>query len=125
MVKAYSLDLRKLVLSHLEGGSDKKSVSQLFNIGIATVYRWARQKREKGHLQIQENQSRYRKLDYEQLQLYVENNPDLFLFEIADHFGVAQQTIFYALKKLKITRKKRLRFIRNEMKRKERLLSKH
>ncbi|WP_320412793.1 IS630 transposase-related protein [Candidatus Rhabdochlamydia oedothoracis] len=50
----------------------------------------------------------------------IEKNPDHFLSEIAKHFGLTLQAIFYALKRLKITRKKRLRFIRKGMRKQER-----
>ncbi|WP_220017494.1 helix-turn-helix domain-containing protein [Candidatus Rhabdochlamydia oedothoracis] len=42
------------------------------------------------------------------------------LSEIAKHFGLTLQAIFYALKRLKITRKKRLRFIRKGTRKQER-----
>lgn len=124
MVWAYSVDLRERVLKYLEKNKDKNTASQLFEVGIATVYRWVKQKREKGHLQPKNRKYVYRKLDYDLLKKHVEEYPDQFLFEIASQFAVTEQAIFYALKKLKITRKKRLRFTRNAMKRKERSLLK-
>ncbi|MBS0624117.1 MAG: transposase [Verrucomicrobia bacterium] len=63
----------------------------------------------------------YRKLDYNLLKEYVEVHPDYFLLEIAEHFSVTEQAIFYALKKLKITRKKRISFTRSGMKKKRRI----
>lgn len=121
MAKPYSLDLRELVLRHLEKhDDDKKAASLLFEVGIATVYRWARRKREIGHVEPFRRKYAYKKLDDEALQKYVEANPDQFLSEIAQHFSVTPQAIFYALKRLKITRKKRQRFIVKEMKKKER-----
>ena len=107
MAKAYSLDLRERVLKYLEKNHEKKEASRLFCVGIATVYRWVRQKKEKGHVVPLQRKYAYKKLDDDQLRKYVEAHPDRFLSEIAEVFSVSPQAIFYAFKKLKITRKKR------------------
>ena len=49
----------------------------------------------------------YKKLDDQQLKEYVKAHPDQFLSEIAKEFLVTPQAIFYAFKRLKITRKKK------------------
>ena len=117
MAKPYSIDLRQRVLQYLEKTDDKIKASQLFQVGIATIYRWVARKRQNGNIQPLTRKSTYKKIDDQKLIAYVEQNPDHFLSEIAKHFGLTLQTIFYALRRLKITRKKRLRFIRKEMKR--------
>lgn len=119
MCKAYSVDLRKRVLDYLGRNDDKKTASELFQVGIATVYRWVRQKKDKGHIEPHRREYVYRKLDYNLLARYVKEHPDHFLLEIAEHFSVTEQAIFYALKKLKITRKKRNSFTKNGMRKKE------
>lgn len=48
------------------------------------------------------------KLDYNQLKEFVKENPDAFLREYAEHFNVTTVGIWSALKRLGITRKKRL-----------------
>ncbi len=80
------------------------------------------QKKQKGHLKPIRRKYAYKKLDDELLSKYVEKHPDYFLSEIADYFSVTPQTIFYALKRLKITRKKKLLAIRKEMKSNGKLL---
>jgi len=119
MCRAYSVDLRTRVLDYLKRNNDKKAASELFQIGIATVYRWARRQKDKGHIEPCYREYVYRKLDYTVLKKYVEDHADAFLSEIAAHFSVTEQAIFYALKKLKITRKKRTSFTKNEMKKNE------
>ena len=47
MAKPYSIDLRKRVLKYLEENNDKMKASQLFQVGIATVYRWIKRKKLK------------------------------------------------------------------------------
>ena len=121
---AYSLDLRKRVISFLEDNNDKKLASSLFKVGIATVYRWIKQKNSRGTLAPFKRSYAYRKIDYGQLKEYIKAYPDQFLFEIAHHFSVTPQAIFYALQKLRITRKKRPRFIKKETKTKGKNFSK-
>ncbi len=116
MPKAYSTDLRERVLSYLELNSDKKTASQLFQVGIATVYRWIARKKEKGHLQPTRRAYAYKKINDQKLIDYVEAHPDHFLSEIAAQFNLTPQGIFRALKRLKITRKKRQRSTRKEKK---------
>lgn len=120
MAKAYSLDLRERVIKYLEKGHDKQSAANFFSVGIATIYRWLRLKKEVGSLQAQRRERAYQKIDNERLKEYVEANPDYFLCEIAEEFSVTEQAIFYALKRLKITRKKRQPFTKKEMKPRER-----
>jgi len=116
MPKSYSVDLRERVLNYLKVNSDKKAASTLFQVGIATIYRWVSRKKLKGNVEPLHRPYAYKKIDDEKLIEYVKVNPDHFLSEIAEHFGLTPQAIFYALKRLKITRKKRPRFIKKEVK---------
>lgn len=117
MPKSYSIDLRERVLNHLKINPDKKEASLLFQVGIATIYRWLERKKLKGNVEPFRRKYAYKKIDDQKLIEYVDTNPDHFLSEIAEHFGFTLQAIFYALKRLKITRKKRPRFTGKEMKR--------
>ncbi len=124
MPKSYSVDLRERVLKHLEKNPDKKAASLLFQVGIATVFRWVSLKKLKGNVEPLRRKYAYKKIDDQKLIEYVETNPDHFLSEIAEYFGLTLQAIFYALKRLKITRKKRRHSIRKETKKKEPTLQK-
>ena len=115
MPKPYSTDLRKRVLQYLEKDNDKRKASQFFQVGIATIYRWVARKKQSGTIDPLKKRNTYRKIDNQKLIAYVEQNPDHFLSEIAKHFGLTPQAIFYALRRLKITRKKRPRFTKKEM----------
>jgi len=121
MAKPYSVDLRKRVLAYIEETQDKEKAGQLFKVGIATIYRWIARKTQTGTVEPSPRKSYRKKIDDQKLIAYVEQNSDHFLSEIADHFGMTPQAIFYALKRLKITRKKRLRFTRKEVLRFERI----
>ena len=119
MARPYSQDLRKKVLKYLEQNKDKQTASNIFQVGIATVYRWVSLKKKKGHVKPLRRKYAYKKINDELLIKYIQEHPDHFLSEIGNHFSLTPQTIFYALKRLKITRKKRLLSIRKEMKKKE------
>ena len=114
MPKPYSVDLRRRVLEYIEETADKEKASQLFKVGIATIYRWIARKKQSGNVEPSPKKAYKKKIDDQQLITYVEKNPDHFLIEIAAHFNTTLQAIFYALKRLRITRKKKLRSIRKE-----------
>lgn len=122
MPKSYSVDLREKVLNYLEKNPNKQIVCDLFQIGIATLYRWVSLKKKKGNVLPLRRKYAYKKIEDQKLIEYVKANPDHFLSEIAKHFGLTLQAIFYALKRLKITRKKRQRFIKKETKKPEQVL---
>jgi transposase len=117
MPKAYSVDLRNKVIAFLEKTPDTQKASQIFQIGTATIYRWVSQKKKKGTLEPKRRAYAYKRIDDQKLIKYVEDNPDHFLFEIGKHFNLTPQAIFYALRRLKITRKKKPRSIKKEKKR--------
>lgn len=106
MAKPYSVDLRKRVLEYIDETKDKVKASQLFKVGIATIYRWIARKIQTGSVTPSSKKAYKKKIDDQKLVAYVTKNPDHFLSEIANHFGTTLQAIFYALKRLKITRKK-------------------
>lgn len=122
MPKSYSVDLRERVLQYLEKNKNRKAASLLFQVGEATIYRWISRKKEKGNVEPLRRPYVYKKIDDQRLIDYIEKNPDHFLSEISKHFSLTPQAIFYALKRLKITRKKSSRSTRKETKKKERVL---
>ena len=116
MPKSYSLDLRERVLNYLEKNNNRKAASLLFQVGVATIYRWISRKKEKGNVQPLCRPYAYKKINDQKLVEYVKAHPDHFLSEIAQHFSLTPQAIFYALKRLKITRKKSSRSTKRKMK---------
>ena len=119
MPKSYSVDLRERVLQYLEKNKNREAASRLFQVGVSNIYRWISRKKEKGNVEPLRRPYAYKKIDDQKLIDYIEKNPDHFLSEIAKHFNITLQAVFYALKRLKITRKKSSRFIRKGTKKKE------
>lgn len=99
----YSLDLRKRVVDYVEKGGSVTKATKIYQVGRATIYRWLG--RENLAATIVEH--RQRKLDWKALEKDVEENPDARLVDRAQKFGVHPSAICYALKKIKITRKKK------------------
>lgn len=99
---SYSIDFRK----HLFKIKDQENLtyqeaSERFGVPIRTLFRWKnciepKTKRNKPST----------KVNIEALRKDVEQNPDHYQYERAKKFGVAQSTIFYALKRLGISNKK-------------------
>ena len=100
---SYSLDLRKKVISYIENGGKVTQAAKMFGIGRATIYRWL----NRPNLEVTKVEHRKRKLDWEALEKDVKLNPDEKLIERGKKFGVHTTAIWYALKKMKITRKKK------------------
>ncbi len=116
MAKPYSLDLRERVLQYLEQFPDRNKASRLFQVSRSTIFRWLYRKKKEGHVKPLQRKYAFKRIDDLALTQYIADHPDQFLAEIAKNFGVTPQSIFYALRRLNITRKKRPRFIVSEMK---------
>jgi len=48
MPKAYSTDLRERVLRDIDAGMPNEDAARKYNVAIATVYNWKKQRRETG-----------------------------------------------------------------------------
>lgn len=116
---SYSEDFRKQVLSHVDSGGTLEEVSQLFSVGTSSIKRWKRNRKNTGGVMGPGRPKGSYKIDEQELRRYLEKHQDAFLDEIAKHFGVTSPAIFAALKRLKITRKKRLRFTESGVRKKE------
>lgn len=99
----YSIDFRRKVLSVRErDGLTIAQVARRFDIGVASVVRWLKQPGPEVH------GYRRRKIDMDALRRDIEQYPDAYQYERAVRFGVHQNTVHHALKKLKVTYKKTL-----------------
>jgi transposase len=100
---SYSLDLRKKVVNYVENGGSITAAAKHYQISRTTVYRWF----QRENLAPTKTENRQRKLDWKALEKDVKENPDSRLVDRAKKFGVTINAIYYALKKMKITRKKK------------------
>lgn len=98
---AYSLDFRRQVLAVREREHlTIAQVAQRFAIGKASVMRWLT------HIERKPAGVRRRKLDWAALEQDLRDYPDAYQYERAARLGVAQNAIFYALKKRRVSYKK-------------------
>ena len=97
----YSSDFRRKVLSVRE--KEDLTIAQVaarFDVGVASVVRWIKNPEPKVH------GYRRRKIDMDALARDVEKYPDAYQSERAARFGVHQNAICHALRKLKLSYKK-------------------
>lgn len=99
---SYSLDLRKRVVEFVEQGGGVAKAVKVYQVSRATIYRWLGREDLKPTVVTR----RKRKMDWEALRKDVEQNPNLKLSQRAKRFGVRTNAIWYAMKEMKITRKK-------------------
>ena len=90
-------------------------MNEAFNISAQTYYDW-KKKFEQGYFEKKTKQTRRRKIDKEKLKLAIEEKPDAYLREIAEKFNCSEQAVFYALKRMNITYKKKHSHIRKNQK---------
>lgn len=98
---SYSVDLRERVVGYVRDGGSRAKASELFKVGRTTLYRWL----NSPDLHPRPAKERRRKLDKAALAAHVRDYPDALLKERAAHFGVCINSIWVAIKKLKITKK--------------------
>jgi transposase len=99
---SYPEHFRKKILSKLEEGHSIRAVAQQFEIDKNTIVEW------KKRIEIKRTRPRNpSKVDDDALRADVEKYPDDFQYERAARFGCGKSTIGDALKRLKITVKKR------------------
>ncbi|TLW82175.1 hypothetical protein FFT13_05085 [Wolbachia endosymbiont of Drosophila santomea] len=102
----YSVDLREKAVSLVEKGKSKVEVAEVFEIGIATLYRWLKKKATGQGLKAVKSTGFIRKIDPEILKEYVKKHPDHTLAEMKQNLGFGISAIWYRLRQLKITFKK-------------------
>jgi len=105
---AHSMDLRLRAVGFLEKGLTVAQISELLDIGTATLWRWKARAKQGRLAPVYPPRSAY-KLDEQAMLAYLSEHPDAYQHEIADAMGVSRTTIQWAFKRLGITRKKRRR----------------
>ena len=104
LIMSYSPDLRKCVLDFINNGGSKAAAERTFGVSRRTVYNWLAA--EDPFAYEKPGPKAPRHIDYDALRQHVADFPDSTLKERTKHFGVSTHGVFYALKKLNITRKK-------------------
>ena len=99
------MDFRRRATAYKDEGHTFEELREAFGIPAQTYYQWKR-KLQNGYYEIKIVRERKRKIDKEELKQAVAEKPDAYLRELAEKFGCTESAVFYALERLKITRKK-------------------
>jgi len=97
----YSTDMRLAALAYIKEGGTQSEAVKIFGVSRDTLLRWSKAKtltRKTGY-------TRRRKIDADKLRAHVKEHPNLYLRERAEVFGVAVNSMHYALKRLNIVKK--------------------
>jgi len=95
-------------LAALDKGMPCNKVAEVFQISTRTLYNWCKRRKETGSIgcAMPPKVRSHRKLTRENLLAHLEKHPDHYLTEIAKALGVKAPSVFAALKKFGISRKK-------------------
>jgi len=102
MIMTYSIDLRERVLSFLSDGGSKSAAVRTFKVSRDTIYRWL----NADDLHPKKHGPRCSKIDMLALRRHVEENADMFLHERAEVFNVSTSAMHYAMKRLRVVKKR-------------------
>lgn len=113
----YDINYKKRAVEYQIEGHTYKETCKVFKISETTLTRWIKRSKE-NNLENKIPVRKPKKIYPEKLVKYINENPDAYLVEIAQEFNCTEGAIRKALKKLGITRKKRLLHTKNNAKKK-------
>lgn len=113
---SYSVDLRTKVLDYINNGGKISRACKIFTVSRSSIQRWRNKKDATGDVSAKNRVATPYKIDDDELKKYIKTHSDAYLSEIAAYFKVSESGICRALARLKITRKKSLRFTQKETK---------
>jgi transposase len=99
------MDYRLRAVAYKDEGHTFKELQEAFKIPAETYYQW-KENLENGYYETKTVRERKRKINKNELKQMVAEKPDAYLRELADAFHCTETAVFYALRKLNITRKK-------------------
>jgi transposase len=121
MPSPYSYDLRCKALDAIERGERKTSVCRMFGISRNTLDLWLERYEETGDVQAithYQQGARHKITDWERFRKFAQEHGDKTQRQMAQLWGdnVTQQNISHALRKIGLSRKKKLTGTVNAMK---------
>ena len=102
---AHSIEVRKLAVEYYKAGHTPAEVKEVYKVSRASLFRY--KKEIESGAGPKPKQTRKRKITSENLKQVVKERPDAYLHEYAVTLGCTPQAVFSALKRHKITYKKR------------------
>lgn len=103
----YSIDLRRKVIKQVKSGKSQVSVSKSFDINLSTVNRWWLRYKREGNFLAKPRPGARSKLSVEDLKSYISMHPNSRLEDMSKEFCISIWGIYYWLKKLGYSYKKK------------------
>ena len=103
---AYDKKTREQVMKYIGKGHTMEEAREVFGVGTTTIKGWKKLLKETGGLDKRPLNRKHKKIDPVLLKAYVDEHPDSYLREIAELFQCSEVSVFTALRRHKITRKK-------------------
>ena len=103
---AYEKVFREKVLRYIDKGHTMEEAHEVFDVGTTTIKGWKKLLKETGGLDKRPLNRKHKKIDPVLLKAYMDEHPDSYLREIAEVFHCSEVSVFTALRRHKITRKK-------------------
>jgi len=116
---SHSEDIRERSLNYVSNGGKIKDAVKIFKISRSSFQRWRSSKIKTGSIENKPRVVEPYKINNYELLSYINEYPDAYIVEIAEHFSVTKGCISIALKRLNISRKKKAYYIQSAMKNKE------
>ncbi len=110
---SYPVIYRRRTIEYRQEGHTLEETSKTFGVAISTIRKWEKMLKEKGALTPKVPERSFKKICPEKLRAYVSAHPDAFQREIAQEFNCSPSAVRKALKRLGITRKKKLHIIKS------------
>lgn len=101
---AHSRDIRVRVFDFIRGGGSKSEAARIFKVSRGCIYAWLARGNDLSARKPGPQGSH--KVDMAALAARLKETPDICLSELAVTFGVYPSTLHYAVKRLRVTRKK-------------------
>ena len=102
----YSKEIKEKAMAYRLKHTQRETC-EVFGISANALKTWRRQQKKTGTIESKPKVRRWRKIDPGELLLDIHRNSDSFNHERAEKFGCTGEAVRKAMKKLKITRKKR------------------
>ena len=87
-------------------GHSKRATAKVLKVSASTLQKWKSQLKDTGGLEPKKRREAWRKIEPAKLIEYLKHNPDAYLKEIGEAFCCSDVAVLYALRRLKISRKK-------------------
>jgi len=103
---SYEKKIREQALKY-RATHTQTETSEIFGVSVSAIKAWKKLQKEQGNLDKKELKRKGRKIKWEELKADVETYPEDFNYERAVRFGCTEEGIRKAMKRHKLTRKKR------------------